>query len=683
MTPPFNSEWDSANQAYLSVALVGLRGRLGGGSPEASIAEMEGAVAAMPPGTFPALERLCEAFGLTEFERDVVLLCAGIELDAGFRDQVARLPGSSHATGRPTFALALASLSETAHWSALAPGGPLRFWRLVEPGGPQDEPLTTSPLRLDERILHFLVGVAGLDERLVGLVRPVRAPAFEDALPVSHQDISRRITQLWAACPGGAAWPAVSLCGPDASARRAVAAAICARLGMSLHSLDARDLPSSATERETLGRLWEREAALSDSALLIEAGDDTSDPERRRGIAQWAARVGGAVFLSATEPLPPAIAEGPAPVRFDLPVPPAKEQETLWRATLGASSVARLNGQLNTLAAQFRLDGDTLRVAAATAEVYAQSGDEGAEAPEDGLAQALWEACRAQARPRLDDLAQRISSSDGWDDLVLPAAEEETLRQIAAHARGRTRVYEEWGFIAKSGRGLGISALFAGPSGTGKTMAAEVLANELRLDLYRVDLASVVSKYIGETEKNLRRIFDAAEYGGAILLFDEADALFGKRSEVKDSHDRYANIEVSYLLQRMEAYRGLAILTTNMKGALDTAFLRRLGFVVNFPFPDAPERARIWRGIFPEGVPTEGLQWDRLAQLNVAGGSIRNIALSAAFLAADAGCPVTMEHIRRAAVREYAKLEQSMTHGELQGWPQPGTQGSSPAGGRP
>jgi SpoVK/Ycf46/Vps4 family AAA+-type ATPase len=193
----------------------------------------------------------------------------------------------------------------------------------------------------------------------------------------------------------------------------------------------------------------------------------------------------------------------------------------------------------------------------------------------------------------------------------------------------------------------------------------------------------VVSKYIGETEKNLRRIFDAAEYGGAVLLFDEADALFGKRSEVKDSHDRYANIEVSYLLQRMEAYRGLAILTTNMKSALDTAFLRRLRFVVNFHFPDAPERARIWRGIFPAGVPTEGLQWERLAQLNVAGGSIRNIALSAAFLAADAGCPVGMEQLRRAAVREYAKLEQTMTHGELQGWPKAGAPCGALLGGLP
>ncbi len=192
------------------------------------------------------------------------------------------------------------------------------------------------------------------------------------------------------------------------------------------------------------------------------------------------------------------------------------------------------------------------------------------------------------------------------------------MRRIAAHVRHRATVYDAWGFAAKSPRGLGISALFAGASGTGKTMAAEVLAGELRLDLYRIDLAGVVSKYIGETEKNLRKVFDAAEDSGAILLFDEADALFGKRSEVKDSHDRYANIEVSYLLQRMEAYRGLAILTTNLKSALDPAFLRRIRFVVQFPFPDAAQRAEIWRRVFPASTPTEGLDVWKLAKLNVA-----------------------------------------------------------------
>jgi SpoVK/Ycf46/Vps4 family AAA+-type ATPase len=250
----------------------------------------------------------------------------------------------------------------------------------------------------------------------------------------------------------------------------------------------------------------------------------------------------------------------------------------------------------------------------------------------------------------------------------LPAPQLETLQTISAQVRQRSRVYDDWAFAEKSERGLGLSALFAGPSGTGKTLAAEILANELRLDLFRIDLSAVVSKYIGETEKNLRRVFDAAEEGGAVLLFDEADALFGKRSEVRDSHDRYANVEISYLLQRMEAYHGLAILTSNMSEAIDAAFLRRLRFVVKFPFPDRVHRVEIWRRIFPARTPTDALDLDRLSRLSISGGNIRSIALNAAFAAADAEEPVRMEHLLRAARFEYEKLEKPLTEAELGGW---------------
>ncbi|WP_322746145.1 ATP-binding protein [Nostoc sp. LEGE 06077] len=252
--------------------------------------------------------------------------------------------------------------------------------------------------------------------------------------------------------------------------------------------------------------------------------------------------------------------------------------------------------------------------------------------------------------------------------MVLPPNELGVLQDIAAHLRQRSKVYEQWGFAGKGGRGLGISAMFAGASGTGKTLAAEVLANTLNLDVYRIDLSAVVSKYIGETEKNLRRVFDAAEGGGVILLFDEADALFGKRTEVKDSHDRHANIEVSYLLQRMEAYRGLAILTTNLKASLDQAFLRRIRFIVQFPFPDVKQRAEIWRRVYPSQTPTADLDFEKLAKLSVAGGNIRNIALNAAFIAADTDEPVAMKHILQAAKSEYIKMERPLTDVEVKGW---------------
>jgi len=229
-------------------------------------------------------------------------------------------------------------------------------------------------------------------------------------------------------------------------------------------------------------------------------------------------------------------------------------------------------------------------------------------------------------------------------------------------------VFDSWGFSAKGRRGLGVSALFSGESGTGKTLAAEVLAHELSLDLYRIDLSSIVSKYIGETEKQLKQLFDAAEEGGVLLLFDEADALFGKRSDVNDSHDRYANIEVSYLLQRMEAFQGLAILTTNLRSTMDKAFQRRLRFTVNFPFPDARQREAIWSRIFPASTPTRDLDVRKLSQLNVAGGNIRNIALNAAFLAAEQKSPVGMEHLLQAAHLEGQKIDRPVSEAEIRGW---------------
>src|SRR6185436_10184559 len=257
-----------------------------------------------------------------------------------------------------------------------------------------------------------------------------------------------------------------------------------------------------------------------------------------------------------------------------------------------------------------------------------------------------------------------------WDDIVLPSAESTLLHQIAEQVAHRTTVYEQWGFSQKMSRGLGISALFSGESGTGKTMAAEVIAHEMRMNLYRIDLSAVISKYIGETEKNLRRLFDAAENGGAILFFDEADALFGKRSEVSDSHDRYANIEINYLLQRMEAYRGLAILATNMKSALDPAFLRRLRFIVRFPFPGVSERKAIWQKVFPAEVPKVGLDFDRLARLNITGGHIHNVAINAAFLAARSRSPVNMSLILSAARAEFRKIERPINEADFR-WQDP------------
>jgi vesicle-fusing ATPase len=393
--------------------------------------------------------------------------------------------------------------------------------------------------------------------------------------------------------------------------------------------------------------LLDRELALSRAAVLIEAGLDGAD-----AAAALADVLTGPTLVSADDP--PLTDRSPR-LRLDVDRLEAAERQVMWRQALGPKAEL-LGPELDRLAEQFALDPSAIAAASASA------GDAAGQV--EAMAPALWQAARRQGRQALDGLAERLDSRATWDDLVLASEELGLLRDLACHLRDAWRVNRNWGWADRNPRGLGAAALFAGPSGTGKTLAAEVLAGALSLDLYRIDLSQVVSKYIGETEKNLARIFAAAENGGAILLFDEADALFGKRSEVKDSHDRYANVEVSYLLQKMEAYRGLAILTTNQKSALDTAFLRRLRYVVSFPFPDALARAEIWARVFPAETPSEGLDPQALARLNIAGGSIRSIALNAAYLAAAVPEPVQMRHIRRAARREYAKLEKPFTAAE-------------------
>ena len=526
---------------------------------------------------------------------------------------------------------------------------PRRYGTGVSSNWEAGESLTVSTLRLDERILHYLTGIQHLDERLVGFVNAVEPV---DELLSSQQELAERLVAAWSKGTPGCV---LQLCGGDRTDQLSIAAAACSMLGLQLCEISSQALPTAQGELDAWMRLWEREAALGGRALLLDCWPESgSDAARSNAVERLIEGTKGALVVASRERQ---YTRQRSMITFDVRKPNASEQRAIWKSALGDAAPA-LNGKVEALVSQFSLNVPDIRAVCARA----------AQSEANDLDNQLWDACRVQARPRLQGLAQSITPVATWDDLVLPEAQLRILREIGVHVRQRMKVYEMWGFAAKCSRGLGISALFAGASGTGKTMAAEVLANELRLDLYRIDLSSVVSKFIGETEKNLRRVFDAAEEGGAILLFDEADALFGKRSEVKDSHDRYANIEISYLLQRMETYRGLAVLTTNMKSALDSAFLRRLRFIAQFPFPDAPQRAEIWCRIFPTDTPTDGLDTDKLARLSVAGGNIRNIALYAAFLAADEEAPVRMSHVLRAARVEYAKLEKSLTEAETVGW---------------
>ncbi len=657
MNSSVDDRWQSANQQYLVAALAVVRGLLeqfvqsqDGTQETEAISEadalpaLETIAATMPKPS--ALETLCDTFDLSGFERDILLLCAGMELDAAFPRLCAAIQQREH-QAYPTFSLALTVLPD-AHLSAIAPSSPLLHWGLIEVE--ESRVFTLSPLRLSRWALLYLTGMPHLDQQLSGLLKPVIS---RGTLLPSYEAIADQLSTTWVEGSERGVLPIVQLCGDEVTAKRAIATTACEQVGLNLYRLSAQAIPQDGRELETLLRLWQREVMLCDRALIIDCdGLHHEDVARESALHQLLEDIGGIVLVSSCD-------RRRLPQRPTLTVevnkPTSVEQEAIWKAALGEHQ-AEVNGQVEALVAQFDLNSSA--IAAACIAVTCSSS----------LFSQLWDICRLQSRPRLESLAQRIEPVATWEELILPEAQRQVLRDIAVHVRQRSLVYDTWGFGTKGSRGLGISALFAGSSGTGKTMAAEVLAQELRLDLYRIDLSSVVSKYIGETEKNLRQVFDAAESSGVILLFDEADALFGKRSEVKDSHDRHANIEVSYLLQRMEAYRGLAILTTNLKDALDQAFLRRIRFVVKFPFPDVQERVEIWRHIFPAATPTEGLEVEKLAQLNMAGGNIRNIAMSAAFLAAEAKEAVQMSHLLQAAKREYAKLEKSLTDGEIRGW---------------
>jgi len=618
-----------------------------------AMTELEGT---QPP---PALILLDERLGLTPFDRNVLALCAAMELDTRIASLCARVHDDPN-KAYPTFALAFA-LFDDSDWSALSPQGALRHWRLLEISQPDGRPLTAAALRADERIINYLKGLNYLDDRLVPLLDRLEIPADNRPLPPSQQDQVEQILKSLRWPETMERPPIIHLLGSDGPSKRLVAGRVAAALGLSLQAMDIKALPPQSADFENFTRLWQRETRLLPMGLYIEV-NGAGEGERLL-LKRFLNRGPGLVFVDLAEAGPPATRPEAA---FEIAKPLPREQARLWQAALqdcvGDPSKHQLEYSAARLAEQFSFNQLQIQRLAAAAK---ENGADG----EALSMEALWGACRVAARAGMEQLAQRIDAKADWQRLVLPPEQKALLLRICEQAHQRNRVYEEWGFREVMNRGLGINALFAGESGTGKTMAAEVIANELSLDLYRIDLSAVVNKYIGETEKNLRRVFDAAEESGAILFFDEADALFGKRSEVKDSHDRYANIEINYLLQRMESYRGLAILATNMKNALDKAFMRRLRFIVEFPMPGAAERNEIWQKVFPVETPlSDALDYDYLAKLNLSGGSIHNVALNAAFEAAQTGGPVTMAMLLSAVQAEFKKLERPAKASEFD-WP--------------
>jgi len=632
------TDWETMNSAYLSAGLAWIRDRLSG-SNDAPHAEQwwEVGVEAQPAA---ALESLGDRLGLSRFERFVLMLAAATELDPSIAARCAEANGNPRAP-YPTLALALTVLPGAA-WDAVSPQRPLRYWRLLELDEPRAEALTATRIRIDERIASFIKGLNVMDERLAAIVSPVTAE-LPLSLPETHERAVDQIIVALTEKEDGEHPPAVQLVGVDPAVRRGLATTAARRLARELYEVTPERVPTSASELCELVRLWERETMLL--PVLLYADTAEVSREGSAGIDALLEGIRAHLLIGCRELRP---LRGRRLRVIDTPRPTAEEQQALWQQLLAddAETARRLSSEF-----------DLSQLVIADVMHQVEHSGEGA--------QGLWAACRAQTRPRLDTLARRIEPVASWDDLVLPDAELTLLHHIVDQVRGRATVLRSWGLAEQITRGSAVTALFAGGSGTGKTLAAEVIAHELQLDMYRIDLAGVVSKYIGETEQNLRRVFDAAEEGGALLMFDEADALFGKRSEVKDSHDRYANIEVSYLLARMEDYSGVAILASNLRHALDEAFLRRLRFIVTFPFPGPVERAKLWARAFPPRVPVRELDIDRLAKLAASGGMIRNIALNAAFCAAGQGTDVSMELVLEMARIEFRKLERHINDADF------------------
>jgi AAA+ superfamily predicted ATPase len=620
-------------------------------------------------GTTLSLTRLSQIFHLGPFEERCVLICLAPEIDQKYEKLYAYLQDDV-TRKKPTVGLVLALLCDTREETftargAFEPQSTLLKAKLIQIDNKDGlSPLVTRALKLEDRIAGFLLGsktVAPAVQELADLVSPGvwagRRLACDDVRARLVETIRERLTQ---AEPAGLV---VYVYGPYGTEQQLLARAVCADLGLPLIEADVEQMLADARPFEETAWLVAREAVLQPAVLCLARFDRLFTEEQGQtpprgklqaliGAVQSLSRV---TFLLAERPWSPAgtLQSLDGFVEIGLQPPDADTSRAVWEESLRGRTVDA-NIDLGTLTSRFKLTPGQIANAVAFAGSLARwrSPGEGRISAED-----LTAACRAQAGLKLSQVARKVEPCYGWDDIVLPPDQLDQLHEIRDQAQHRHIVFGAWGFGRRLSLGKGLSVLFSGPPGTGKSMAAEVIARELGLDLYKIDLSRVVSKYIGETEKNLDRVFAAAESSNAILFFDEADSLFGKRSEVRDSHDRYANVEVSYLLQKMEEYEGLAILASNLRQHLDQAFLRRLAFTVHFPFPDEESRRRIWASSWPPEAPIDdNVDFDLLSrEYRLAGGNIRNIVLAAAFLAAADSGRVTQSHLLHATRREYQK----------------------------
>jgi SpoVK/Ycf46/Vps4 family AAA+-type ATPase len=645
------------------------QGEIAGDRPAVDAPWLDGAVEPTP------INELVRAFALSSFEVDTILLALAPELDLRYERLYAYLQDDV-TKKRPTVDLAFNLLcagpeqrvERRVHFSASAPllgKGLIHF--VFEPG--QAEPLLLArPFRLDPHVVDFLLGGKGLDPCLREFCE-LLTPRPEGEQTQLREDVKEVLPFLAAQAFTTHRPLRLLFQGPPGTGKRGAAEALAGSVGANLITA-ALGRVAEKPEFDRLLTALDREACLHDAVLYLSETDVLQSDDlacQHRLLQQKLAQFPGTVILAGRNPLLPEEAAGQTILTIAFEPPTFRERREFWRSKLEAIDLRPADGELDSLASRFHLTGERIEHAVnravqislwrAAKSAASGANPAGASKPRPSL-EDMYQGARSQSGQDLAKLARKIEPRYSWSDIVLPSDPIQQLREICGQAEYRHVVFNAWGFEHKLSLGKGLNALFSGPPGTGKTMAAEVIAHELLLDLYRIDLSQVISKYIGETEKNLDRIFAAAETSNSILFFDEADALFGKRSEVRDSHDRYANIEISYLLQKMEEYQGISILATNLRQNLDEAFVRRLQAIVEFPFPDEKYRLQIWKLAFPGSAPLgSDVDFERLAhEVKLAGGNIKNMALAAAFYAAADGGPIHMPHLAQAARREHQKL---------------------------
>lgn len=629
---------------------------------------------------FLALPKLACLFGLSPFELQTVIICLAPELHRKYDKLYAYLQDDI-TRKKPSVDLVLDLLCETEvdRWRArtIFSGHASLFRAGIlhmtdDPQSPSGSSGLARFLKLDPRILNFLLGNNSIDARLVGVAQVYNPPSTMDHVlvdPLIKTELLNFARNHFSAQKAVKKRLVFYFHGPYGVGKRDLALGICGQLNCPMLCLDMDLLLAHGSDVETLLRPAFREGLLLQAALYLGDTDvllkeDDKAKSFFKKLAKVVEEYGWLTFLAGEKPWSSrGIFEHTTFHVIKLPVPDVPLRVMAWEKALKNQSVGTGKEFAAQLANQFRLTPGQICDAAEFAQNYraSKNGQDEITLPD------LYTACRNQTNQKLSELAVKIEPHYSWEDIILPEDKVAQLKEICSQVKHHYRVFGEWGFDQKLSHGKGLSVLFSGPPGTGKTMAAEVIAHELQLDLYKIDLSGVVSKYIGETEKNLSKIFQEAETGNAILFFDEADALFGKRTEVSDAHDRYANIETSYLLQKMEEYEGIVILATNLRENIDEAFTRRIRFIVEFPFPDEASRRRIWQTHFPKKAPLgEGIDYEFLAkQLQIAGGNIKNIVLNAAFLAAENGGIIGMEHVLHGVKREFEKIGKLWSKKEL------------------